>query len=144
MSCQRVAPSESRTAISSDRFAPRARSRFAMLAQAMSSTIPVMQSSRSNGVRVSRCTELCPRRPSVSASRAKRYTQYARRFSNLAKLGVSTPRLEIGTNTRGRAPTVVPSRSRGATPTMVIGRPLMTIGSFSTCGSLPSFEAQKS
>ncbi len=68
MSCLRVAPSERRTAISSDRPAPRARSRFAMLAQAMSSTIPVMPKSSFIGLLDSPCTELWPRRPSVTVS----------------------------------------------------------------------------
>ena len=45
--CRRVAPSERRTAISIARPAPRASSRFAMFAHAMSSTIAVMHMSRS-------------------------------------------------------------------------------------------------
>ena len=44
--CQRLAPIDSRTAISLARDAPRASSRLAMLAQAISSTKPVTASSR--------------------------------------------------------------------------------------------------
>ena len=44
--CQRLAPIDSRTAISLARAAPRASSRLAMLAQAISSTKPVTASSR--------------------------------------------------------------------------------------------------
>jgi hypothetical protein len=61
---RRVAPSESRTAISMLRPAPRASSRLAMFAQAMSSTVPVIPMRRRMGVRASPCIELCPRAPS--------------------------------------------------------------------------------
>jgi len=52
--------------------APRASSRFAMLAHAMRSTIPVTLSNMSNGVFASRCIELCPREPGVRSTRFTR------------------------------------------------------------------------
>ena len=66
MSCRRVAPSESRTAISVVRFAARASSRLAMLAQAMSSTMPVTAKSSVSGSRDAVIAELWPLRPSLS------------------------------------------------------------------------------
>ena len=48
-SCQRLAPIDSRTAISRRARAPRASSRLAMLAQAISSTKPVTASSSVSG-----------------------------------------------------------------------------------------------
>ena len=66
MSCRRVAPSESRTAISVVRFAARASSRLAMLAQAMSSTMPVTAKSSVSGSRDAVMAELWPLRPSLS------------------------------------------------------------------------------
>jgi hypothetical protein len=68
MTCVRLAPSERRTAISVLRVAPRARSRLAMLAQAMSSTMPVMPKSSMSGVFASWCMELCPRCPSATVT----------------------------------------------------------------------------
>jgi hypothetical protein len=65
---RRLAPSERRTAISIPRPAPRASSRLAMLAQAMSRTRPVMAKSSVSGVRTSACSELCPRRPGSSVT----------------------------------------------------------------------------
>ncbi len=46
-----------------------------------------------------------------------------------------TPRIEIGTNTRGANPSVVPSNPSGATPTTVIGWPLTVIAWPTTAGS---------
>ena len=60
---------EPRTAISVVRCAPLASSRFAILAQAISSTSPVIPSSRRIGVRESSWTELCPFSPGSTVSR---------------------------------------------------------------------------
>src|ERR1041385_7576515 len=70
----RVAPSESRTAISMARLAPRASSRLAMLARAISRTRAVSAKSSVIGVFVCLWTVLWPRRPSsrVTALALKR------------------------------------------------------------------------
>ncbi len=65
MTRPRLAPSESRTAISIARLAPRASSRLAMLAQAISSTSAVSPKSSVIGSFDSLWTELWPRRPSA-------------------------------------------------------------------------------
>ena len=67
MSCPRVAPIDSRTAISPARSAVLASSKLAMFTQASSSTTPVTLSSRNNGGAASRRRLLCPRAPGVSA-----------------------------------------------------------------------------
>jgi len=56
--------------------------------------------------------------------------------------GCISPRIDIGTNTLGCTPSVVPSNPRGATPITVIDFPLMTIAFPMMAGSLPSCEAQ--
>ena len=65
---RRVAPSASRTPISVARPAPRASSRLAMLAQAMSSTMAVTEKSSRIGVFASRWMELWPRAPGSSST----------------------------------------------------------------------------
>ena len=65
---RRVAPSESRTAISDARPADRASSRFAMFAHAISRTTPVTPSRSSKGTPTVSCIPLCPRRPSLTGS----------------------------------------------------------------------------
>ena len=67
-SCRRVAPSESRTAISEARAADRASSKFAMLAHAISRTTPVTPRRRNRGTPTLSCIPLCPRRPSLIGS----------------------------------------------------------------------------
>ena len=71
-SCRRLAPSESRTAISVARPAPRASSRFAMLAHAMSSTMPVTRISKHQ------------RRPRLAVHRALAARSRLRRRSSFA------------------------------------------------------------
>ena len=68
MSCSRLAPSDSRIAISLARAAARASSRLAMFAHAMISTSAVTPSRSSSGVRASPCTELWPRQPSSNST----------------------------------------------------------------------------
>ena len=68
MSCRRLAPSESRTAISPARAADRASSRLAIFAQAISSTNAVTPSSSVSGAFASRDTELWPRDPGSRVS----------------------------------------------------------------------------
>ncbi len=64
----RLAPIDSRTAISVDRFAARASRRLAMFAHAISRTTPVTASSSSSGGRASSCMLLCPRAPGSTRS----------------------------------------------------------------------------
>ena len=66
ISCERLAPIDSRTAISPARPAPRTSSRLAMFAQAISSTTPVTPKSRMSGVVASAGIELCPLEPGAS------------------------------------------------------------------------------
>ena len=67
--CQRLAPIDSRTAISLARAAPRASSRLAMLAQAISSTKPVTASSSVSAGPASRVMLLWPRAPGSTVTR---------------------------------------------------------------------------
>ncbi len=64
----RVAPRARRTPISVARPAPRASSRFAMLAHAIRSTTPVTENSSMMGVFASLLMELCPRLPGTRTS----------------------------------------------------------------------------
>ena len=64
----RPAPIERRTAISPERAAPRARSRLAMFAHAISSTKPVTPSSIVSGVLASLLTDVCPRAPPTAVT----------------------------------------------------------------------------
>ncbi len=66
MSCQRLAPIDTRTAISLARAAARASSRLAMLAQAISSTNAVTPSSSISGAFASGRAELCPCAPGTT------------------------------------------------------------------------------
>ncbi len=63
MRCRRLAPIESRMAISPARPAERASSRLAMFAQAMRMTKTVTPRSRVSPLRASRATDVCPRAP---------------------------------------------------------------------------------
>ena len=74
--------------------------------------------------------------------RANRYAQYSRRFSTPRNPGQSTPAMLIGTNTSGSMPSVVPRKSGGVTPTIVIARPLTRRGRPRTPGSLPKCDCQ--
>ena len=56
--------------------------------------------------------------------------------------GFIAERSVIGTKTAGRAPSVVPSKPRGATPTMVNVWPLTIIVWLSIPGSPPNFDVQ--
>ena len=64
------------------------------------------------------------------------------RLSNPFQPGSINPRIEIGTNTLGSVPSVVPLNPRGATPTIVNDWPLITIVSLTTAGFPPSLDAQ--
>ena len=64
-SWRRVAPSERRTAISISRLVARAMSKFAMFAQAMSSTSPVIANNMNNGPLASSAMSLWPLLPGV-------------------------------------------------------------------------------
>ena len=68
-SCLRVAPSARRTPISAARPAPRASSRLAMFAHAISSTTPVTPINSSSGVFALSGMLLCPCRPSFTVTR---------------------------------------------------------------------------
>ncbi len=75
-------------------------------------------------------------------SRANRYAQYARRSCSAFQEGIITSRIDMGTNTRGFWPSVVPSKPRGATPTIVIACPFTVSVSSRTPGSLSNLVRQ--